>query len=463
MGFFREGNWLSKILTVVMTAVSLAFFALGSMGYTYNQFDYLTNSFRRFLKRNSYLVFLKDLGYKAINEYVEYIKEETAVDYFTALSDGFIFLQSFIDGGYDSSFVNEYIQPFTNSPVVAGSEALMDEMGFSPVAGRRPVEADELMISLDVFEAFRQGGYLNRSGTNSQTIQIDQYSDMIGKTFTETIRGQSEEFTVVGVFDNTKAKLRDKNWEQTAPTQSVGNAKIVFSEAFEKKWVEEENAVGVSFLYAPVKDELLTRKKVESYIRASEELLRRCEDELRELFSQTHSLEDMDEFDLFQRRDYIGAYGYTFSLGLYTRTRAGGMWIVDYYALILGAVGGVLLVMAVIFNTYLITDSIYRKRREIGILRSLGYKKGKIVKMFLISALALAAVTFVVALLCTIALYYGWFRGFVTSGDGILFEFSIWTVLILLGSSFLVPLLASIVPLILFFRKPIVENIKAKE
>lgn len=457
MGFFGKGNWLSKALTILMTAVSLAFFALASMGYTYDQLDYLTKSYRRFLQRKSYLVFHAEMtGFTP--DLVDWVKKETAVDYFSAFPSLFD-VQNYVYGY--SPVRPDLLQRFYNSPFAAGSEALMDEMGFDVVAGRRPEGPNETMISLDVFEAFRVEGFKDRADDGTpQRAEIAAYSDILGKSVLITGKTDLRAY-IVGVFDNTKAKQLDSRWEYLGygPISNVGNAKFVFANSF----LEELNAIGrslVGYLYAPVNEEILKPKKVESYIRVSEELLRLNEDFLRSEFAEVG-----DAFDLYcdQFRYMYGAYQYSASLGHYIRASAGGMYLVDYYVMILCGIGGVLLVMAVIFNTYLITDTMYRARRQIGVLRSLGYKKGKIAKIILLSALGLALLTFLVALLVTVTLYYGWFRALVTSGDGVLFEFSIWTVLILFGTSLLIPLISSVVPLLLFFKRPIVENIKARE
>lgn len=464
MGFFGRGNWISKFLTVIMTAVSLALFAIGSMGYTYDEMSYLTDSYRRFLERESYLVFCKNQTGTLGNEFSALIKEETAVEYFSAVSSEFIFLQNFIfecnhfntfSNDSDSRSINDYINLIGNSPEVAGSNELMDEMGFDMIEGVRPLAADETMISLDVFEAFRAGGYADRTGENLTKTEIVTYSDIIGKKLSANIGNAKAEFTITGVFDNTKAKERDQNWEYSYPQNSIGNAKLVFAECFLEEWVYVEGGVSVKYLFAPVKEELLTDRKIRSYIKISEELLKKCEEELKS--------PGVEDFDLYRFRNYIGAVGYSNSLGHYTSTSAGGMWLVDYYVLILSSLGGVLLLMAVIFNSYLITDSLYSAREQIGVLRSLGYRKAKIARMILLSALILALLTFLFALIVTVSVYYGWFRGFVTRGDGVLFEFSIWTVLILLSASVAVPLLSAIVPILLFFKRPIVENIKARE
>lgn len=455
MGFFGKGNWLSKALTILMTAVSLAFFAIASMGYTYDQLDYLTKSYRRFLQREPYLVFHAEMSGLTF-DLVDLVRKETAVDFFSAFSSLFD-VQNYV---YDYSPVRpDLLQRFSNSPFAAGSEALMDEMGFEVVAGRRPEGPNETMISLDVFEAFRVEGFKDRADDGTpQKAEIAAYSDILGKSV--LISGKTDlRVFIVGVFDNTKAKKLDARWDYSGPMNNVGNAKFVFANSL----LDELKAIGrtgVTYLYAPVNEEILKPKKVESYIRVSEELLRLNEDFLRSKFGEVG-----DAFDLYcdQFRYMYGAYQYSASLGHYIRASAGGMYMVDFYVMILCGIGGTLLVMAVIFNTYLITDTMYRARRQIGVLRSLGYKKGKIAKIILISALGLALLTFLVALLVTVSLYYGWFRALVTSGDGVLFEFSVWTVLILFGTSLLIPLISSVVPLLLFFKRPIVENIKARE
>lgn len=150
------------------------------------------------------------------------------------------------------------------------------------------------------------------------------------------------------------------------------------------------------------------------------------------------------------------------------------MWYPMWYTQETGAVfimlvaAAVFLVVSLLLCWHVTTASLKQKEREIGILRSAGASSAEVKKLVLTETLFLCCCIFLVSLILTLAGYYGflvapyapwypWQTGTVAHATE--FVFNGWTVLILAGLSFGVPLLCSVVPLKKFLKKSIVDNI----
>ena len=150
------------------------------------------------------------------------------------------------------------------------------------------------------------------------------------------------------------------------------------------------------------------------------------------------------------------------------------MWYPMWYTQETGAVfimlvaAAVFLVVSLLLCWHVTTASLKQKEREIGILRSAGASSAEVKKLVLTETLFLCCCIFLVSLILTLAGYYGflvapyapwypWQTG--TFAHATEFVFNGWTVLILAGLSFGVPLLCSVVPLKKFLKKSIVDNI----
>ena len=129
--------------------------------------------------------------------------------------------------------------------------------------------------------------------------------------------------------------------------------------------------------------------------------------------------------------------------------------------LIVCGIGVVFLIFSILLNAHLMTSMTELKRRQVGILRALGAKEGQIKFIFLAGTALLSAAIFLLSLIFTVAVFYGfWQKMWMIPIFGVSpFVFNGWTVLILFVLSFAVPLLSTLAPLKKFLNKPIVDNI----
>ncbi len=131
-------------------------------------------------------------------------------------------------------------------------------------------------------------------------------------------------------------------------------------------------------------------------------------------------------------------------------------------ALVWGVEGAIFCVFAIVLTSYLMTAMMNKKRKQIGIMRSLGASRRRVSGYFLIGTLMLSGIIFLVALAMSLAINYGYIVPRMTDEwFGVpKFVYSGWTVLILAGISFVVPVLSVLLPLRLFMRRSCVEMMK---
>ena len=127
-----------------------------------------------------------------------------------------------------------------------------------------------------------------------------------------------------------------------------------------------------------------------------------------------------------------------------------------------GTVAGSLFgIFAVLLCWHLTSSSLDLKKRKIGVLRAMGANEADVKRIVLFEALFVAICSFLLALVFSLAGFYGFLQplSFYADFGASLLQFNGWNVLILAVLSFGVPILCSLVPLKRFLQKPIVENI----
>ena len=189
-----RGKWVTRCITVLLTAVSLAFFSLAFTGYSYNRDDYFHRAYQNMLHERKYLTFLNDThinigqitGIDNLNDVwgrpylsVSEVRqvEELPLDFISLCrteTDVLAYVDKMyfrgimeIDGRptpeYSAWLKEQEKRPFLSrlASVIVGEEPTFDRFGFELVAGRYPQAENEIAIDLGVYKLFEWGGYLD--------------------------------------------------------------------------------------------------------------------------------------------------------------------------------------------------------------------------------------------------------------------------------------------------------------
>ena len=356
------------------------------------------------------------------------------------------------------------------SDVTVGSEATYDDLNYRLLAGRYPEAVNEIAVSEEIYEMFAWGGYVDAIAEGCYTLQeftfvfekyeayawddsvippeeageaIKSYDDLLGKTLAnyelqeensnERHETMPDEVVIVGIVEMEDRPAWPRRYPQ--PTYFSG---ILRSEA----WRQEQIAA----------DKLYAEALVARNFNNSEQVV-------RDAVSLTLELSEL------ARPRFEGLTPYVdLNVGAYTVSSLVDYMIdINLYLLILivCGIGVVFLIFSILLNAHLMTSMTELKRRQVGILRALGAKEGQIEYIFLAGTALLSAAIFLLSLIFTVAVFYGfWQKMWTIPIFGISpFVFNGWTVLILFVLSFSVPLLSTLAPLKKFLNKPIVDNI----
>ena len=362
---------------------------------------------------------------------------------------------------------------FSAPQVSVGSEASYKELSYRLLAGRYPEGVNEIAVSEEIYEHFVWGGYVDAIAEGCYTLQeftfvfetyeayawddsvippkeagvkIDSYEDLLGKTLghyelkeenpQDAYETLPDEVVIVGIVDMSARPAWPRRYPQIGPFSS-----ILRSEA----WLYAQCEAG----------KLYTEAMVARNFNKSDEVV-------RDAVSLTLALSEAAKPRFEGLSPYVDV-----RVGAYlVNSLADYMIDSNLYLLILivCGVGVVFLIFAILLNAHLMTAMTELRRRQVGVLRALGAKEGQIECIFLAGTLLLSAVIFLFSPAATIAVYYGFWQP-LTMFDPIglsPFVFNGWTVLILAGLSFAVPLLSTSVPLKKFLEKPVVKNITGK-
>ncbi len=494
VGFWGKGSLISKILAVVLSAFSFAFFALATSGYTFTEEEFFVEAYLSQLQRSPYLVYYANIrGIEGMKQFRPLLEDEN-VKLMGVIEDPILFKPE--------NFLPDFGEEFSKDPdhqnfsymryPLCGSAEQCEFSNYSLLAGRYASSEDEVVIAKDYFEAFRKYGYSDNrnlyepyededdkgyimykfhteAGANERQ-EINTYSDIIGKKVAACDDNFYLDLTIVGVYDNTNFRKYDEDFYfdscgANAQLTAGGNPVILLSDAFEKKYGDSGNSLlRVNALMARVNDEMKQRSSVKKIVKNALAIVDYCllNNTLKDdpYFGESYRDEDYTKRHIY---DNSGMFGALKMIGPWDTSNS--LWAGSASeAISVAAIGCFLFAIAVILNASLITDVMYWNRKEIGVLRAIGYRKRSILKMIFISTLFLAFAIFVISSIITTGLYWGWFRETVTfNRDYVRFIINGWTYLILFGMSVSVPILSAIIPIFIFFKRPIVENIKARE
>ena len=497
-----HGRWVTKCFTVLLSAAALMLFAIASTAFTFDVSEFQVRGYQYYMTDKDYYLFsntTSGTGY-APGDPELLLTEEEVVSIESGVDLNFVTsCRNQIDVGYflDKSYfrgekyvydqhgeiVSEteeykaYLREVEGKPlaysvsdVTVGSEAAYDELNYRLLAGRYPEAVNEIAVSEEIYEMFAWGGYVDAIAEGCYTLQeftfvfekyeayawddsvippeeagekIDSYDDLLGKTLAnyelqeensnERHETMPDEVVIVGIVE-----MEDRPaWPRRYPQPSYFSG-ILRSEA----WRQEQ--IAADKLYA---EALVARNfnDSEQVVRDAVSLTLELSELARPRFEGLTPYVDLN----------VGAYhinslvNYMIDLNIYL------------LILIVCGIGVVFLIFSILLNAHLMTSMTELKRRQVGILRALGAKEGQIEYIFLAGTALLSAAIFLLSLIFTVAVFYGfWQKMWTIPIFGISpFVFNGWTVLILFVLSFSVPLLSTLAPLKKFLNKPIVDNI----
>lgn len=461
-----HGKWERRIITIILSAFSFMWFALGLTSYTYR---YENNIAKGYLNYNKYRTFniingVQTVGeIKQIEEIIgaqclyypqETLKKSEALLYWnaflgetnqddrmSAIVQIYGLEDQISDDFYGSPYDSIYLKTLGGALYHYATEQMYSAMGYQLLAGKFPTKEFEIAISEAHFEAFRRLGYqnitdrfvwsgsqfeLDENGLQGNRIEIKEYSDMLGKTLGAGNIGTDEhayEYKIVGVVNT--------NFNTDYEGEEINNypAGRFLLAGFDGKTAGIQAGAKV---YCPVITEKSVMKKFVNKVLSWKAAYDAGE------ISGYPILNDMDRMfhtDAFNNEKLF---------------------------LTIGLIGGGLFgTFAAILNGYLISQSIQSKQKKIGILRSMGADRKAVSKIFILESLIMATAIFLLALCASLAAFYGWLQPWALINQfGVsVLVYNGWTALILAAVCYAVPLLSTLFPLKKFFKQTIVDNL----
>lgn len=192
---------------------------------------------------------------------------------------------------------------------------------------------------------------------------------------------------------------------------------------------------------------------------------------------QVSSIKDISDFLVDFRDDYTG---YVYHSGIvveqeigegYSKTTTSNISSDVYYfehniyefKIIFWGAAALLSLITVLIITYVIAFSISSRKKEIGILSALGTRRIDLIKIFITETLIISAITFILGLIGSFVI--SWLLNNVVFRFELisvpLFRIDIITALVLIGSSFVIPVLATLIPLRRIYKLKPIDAIKA--
>lgn len=475
-----RGKFVTRAITVLLSAFSFALFALASMGYTYNERDFIVRGYENFLERREY-PYILFTGLNALGrtyytpEHIAQIEEET----------GLSFVRDYdCPIGMDRAGGVYFEELGALSP---GDGETIEALGFRFLAGRAPEGLFEIAVSDREFEYFRENGYrdvrknyrLAKDGkwedgspaylpdVFGEALCEDGYwyieeprpvekiqtpQDLFGKTFPVTgdpERGElgKRDGRILSLFEVKIVGVVDTRYdadEDSFNRYDLPAGRIFVSETWEETFFRMSAARQI---FSPASKEHKIIAKCVDVSLALAEYAKRTSGSANDLGLYDFSYL-LNEFDLFPN-EAEGIEGL-----LINGRRTDLVWLCG--------LGGIFAVFGIVLNAYLMTALLERRRKQIGVLRALGGSKKKIALIYLFGALVMGCFIFAAALSMVAGLYFGLLLpNLADSYIGVSrYVLTGWNVLLLAVICIGAPILSSLFPLWRFLRRSCVEMMK---
>ena len=427
--------------------------------------------------------------------------DRSDVDMYYAQNDLYLFYYDYYFQTIDGQPVKEDFNWSTVAPIetirpgwaMSASVDLYKQLGFEPVYGRYPERYNEVAITVDQFIAFQKLGYVDNTsnythmengvfddGTpyfDRETGEYAYYADEETKTpyYTIPVDGTGYFFFP---HKTPKERVEIETFEDLAALEFpvYGNLELGVINRFSMFPVkivgvlEATKGYGTTMQLQPVIfyseewDDMLVREECCEYMLG--EGIRDHDTAYRSvLLSEKYRKELMEAHPVRDdSADFTTDINITNTDGLLNNAPFGndhymrGENRVIWYGTAAGLVFGI---FAMLLCGYLMSSSLALKKRNYGVLRSLGAGEADVKRIILFELLLLSACIFIVGLAFTLIGYYAFLEPlfYVDMFKICILQLNGWNILILLALSFLVPLLCTVMPLRRFLKKPIVDNI----
>ncbi len=487
-----RGKWVTRVITILLSAFSFALVALASTGLLYNRTEYYITSYQYFLQNSRYVSF--NCGSSSNEYYKEYRLDDNMIKHITDETK-LSFVYSYTDSGqllylfnYFKYAKNGYIgdrewlqkiETTAHNGFWFGNESSYNSLGFKVLAGRYPQNEYEVALSEQHFDFFtKAGGYFDitdryklvidgklEDGSRpwvgnypypdavappqdgywfdnvteydlSTAVPITCYEDLLGKEFLcygTTESGERDlqtvyKMKVVGIVNTEDGGEKDNSDEHRV------NGRILLSE----KWLKA-NHQKVQYMTAHAPE--ITKSFAKTCVDLSFKL---ADDYMQKIGAVK-----------YDRAFLVGAHSFD---SLYRDHEMNDETLME---IVFGGAGLFFGIFAVLLNGHMITVSLELKRKQVGVLRSMGASEKSVRRIFMLEALFIGLCSFTVALGISLGVYYGWLKSLMIMNafNACAMIYNGWTVLFLAVISIGVPLLCALLPLKKFFKKPIVENI----
>lgn len=446
--FFFQGKPYLKIITILLSAVAFALCAIASTGYTNDNADYLARALINY--SIPFTIVQYDHNDNSIGE--RNILSQDVIDIFEDTGIDYLY-------GYTSSFSSYDIEDdaiiYASKYYLAGKQSVAESFGFKVVAGRYPETVDEIAISDSYFETFKNHGYRNvyseykkdnfgyyrDASVSGETFDINDYSDIIGKTFTmpgniKTGEGFNEgtaiyEAKIVGVIDTSSMETEGYRSEYFYPAQ-----KLYLSEAWREKFFYKNGE------WQDNQCEYLYGEKVEDYKTAYKVAIA--------TFEACNLIEELGEKN--RDEDVVEVNG---TLALLDGRQ-------ELYLRAFKILGVPLAALSVVVQILAAVNSMFERRKQIGILQSLGAGKKQLFFLLLSEALALGLIICAIAVPLSYEVFINAVQVNLYNDKYMvcLLEFKAMNFVIVGAMSILLPLITTAISSAVFLRRAPIDNIR---
>lgn len=477
--FFFQGKLYLKIITIILSAVAFAFCSIGTTGLTTSRVDCLTDAilnipnYTRQATPGVTVIYdhqsdnaiaqkwklsqsILDILEKNINSSYLY-----GYDTDISISGGLAMYLGCTSAEYADYTKDDPYGNNVSPELVAGNQTAMEDWGFTLIAGSYPTEANQVAICEEYYDLFKTFGYVdpmysyqddewqNIRWINSveqmvEATPINDYSDIIGKklvllgfdiesgTFGSATVDKKCELEIVGILNTDSGKKVEgsKTFDEVVPA-----GKIYVSDSWRETFFKKD---GVWNDYMCAR---LYVVRPDSYS-AAYEIARAC---IEATDYATKYSGDIDELD-----NYVTPH---FLYIIYTNRS-----LSTTFALFGAGLG----VVAIALEFFMAANTLWERRKQIGILQSLGAGKRRLISIFMVEAIAFACVTFIVALATAFGVFYGYVYSTSYSYKYLThcLIYGGWNILILAALSFILPAVTTFIISNNFLKRAPIENIQ---